>query len=89
MSDAPQSDPTDQPREADDQEELAPTPFDGPFFLPVLLLGLAAWFGYDGWLTDDTEMLEKWWWWNRGGAVIFAASSAWTFARALRERRKS
>ena len=39
-------------------EELAPTPFDHPFFLPVLFVGLALWFGYDAYLTTDTDMLE-------------------------------
>ena len=39
-------------------EEQAPTPFDHPFFLPVLLTGLMFWFGYDGFLNDDPEMAE-------------------------------
>ena len=41
-----------------EEEEQAPTPFDHPLFLPTLLTGLALWFGYDGWLTTDPEMLE-------------------------------
>ena len=28
--------------EADSEEEYAPTPFDNPFFLPVLLMGFAG-----------------------------------------------
>ena len=42
----------------DETEEQAPTPFDHPFFLPVLLTGLMFWFGYDGFLNDDPEMAE-------------------------------
>lgn len=43
---------------AEQEEEQAPTPFDHPLFLPTLLTGLALWFGYDGWLTTDPNMLE-------------------------------
>jgi len=39
-------------------EEAAPTPFDHPLFLPILLAGLTLWFGYDGFLNDDPDMLE-------------------------------
>jgi hypothetical protein len=39
-------------------EEHAPTPFDHPLFLPVLLSGLTLWFGYDGWLNTDEKMQE-------------------------------
>ena len=65
-------------------EEFVPTPFDGPYFLPVVLLGLAAWFGYDGWITDDPSM-EQWWWFNQGGAVVFAVLGAWYLYQALRD----
>lgn len=71
---------------AADEEDFVPTPFDGPYFLPVVLLGLAIWFGYDGWITDDASMAE-WWWFNQGGAVLFAVWGAWSLRRAIREGR--
>ncbi|MBW2293788.1 MAG: hypothetical protein JRG94_15960, partial [Deltaproteobacteria bacterium] len=40
-------------REPEEMEEQAPTPFDHPLFLPVLLSGLTLWFGYDGWINQD------------------------------------
>ncbi|MDP6977124.1 MAG: hypothetical protein QF570_00800 [Myxococcota bacterium] len=42
----------------EEELEAAPTPFDHPLFLPVLLAGLTLWFGYDGWLNDDPNMQE-------------------------------
>jgi hypothetical protein len=42
----------------EEEEEQAPTPFDHPLFLPVLLTGLTLWFGYDGFLNPDPEMME-------------------------------
>lgn len=44
--------------DASSEEEAAPTPFDHPLFLPILLSGLTLWFGYDGWINQDPEMLE-------------------------------
>ncbi len=38
--------------------EPADTPFDHPMFLPALFLAGCAWFGYDGYLNDDPDMLE-------------------------------
>ena len=38
--------------------EPPPTPFDHPLFLPVLLVAGVVWFGYDGWINQDPEMLE-------------------------------
>ena len=35
-----------------------PTPFDHPLFLPALLLAFMLWFGYDGFINQDPEMLE-------------------------------
>ena len=68
-----------------EEDEFAPTPFDGPYLLPVVLFGLAMWFGYDGWINEDAS-LQQWWWFNQGGAVLFAVWGAWLFFRAVRER---
>ena len=70
-----------------EEDEFVPTPFDGPYLLPVVLFGLAMWFGYDGWINED-ESLRQWWWFNQGGAVLFAAWGAWLFVRAQREQAK-
>ena len=35
-----------------------PNPIHHPLFLPVLLVAFTLWFGYDGFLTSDPEMLE-------------------------------
>ena len=70
-----------------EEEELAPTPFDGPYFLPVVLFGLAAWFGYDGWISQDASM-QRWWWFNQGGAVLFGVWGAWLLYKARRDEAK-
>lgn len=58
---------------ADDDE--AASPFDHPAFLPVVLLAMALWFGYDGWFSETIEAVN----FNRygfffllGGALYFA-----------------
>ena len=35
-----------------------PNPIHHPIFLPILLVAFTLWFGYDGFLTTDPEMLE-------------------------------
>ena len=73
--------------EDEEDEEAASTPFDNPFFLPVLLVVLTIWFGYDGFFNDDPEM-QKYWWFNQPGAAIFAVGALWTGWKALRRRRE-
>ena len=60
----------------EENEEDGPpsTPFDHPFFLPVLLTGFGVWFGYDGWFNEEMEWVK----FNRygfgflvGGAIYF------------------
>ena len=69
--------------DADSDEEYAPTPFDNPFFLPVLLTGFSLWFIYDGWLNPDMEWIK----FNRVGAAIFSLLAIWFTVKAIRERR--
>ncbi len=73
-----------QPDPEPDEEDFAPTPFDGPYFLPVVLFGMAAWFGYDGFLSEDAGM-QRWWWFNQGGAVLWAVLGGWFLYKARRE----
>jgi hypothetical protein len=71
--------------EHDEEVEDAPrNPFDNPYFLPVLLLGLSIWFGYDGWLNTDEHMQEHRWF-NQGGFVLLVALGGWFLWKARRE----
>ena len=67
----------------DEDEEYAPTPFDNPFFLPVILLAFAVWFIYDGWFNPDMEWIK----FNRVGAAVTTVLGVYYGARAIRERR--
>jgi hypothetical protein len=71
--------------DADDDDEAA-SPFDHPAFLPVLLWGLALWFGYDGWINQDPDMLEHVAF-NRWGFGILVALGAYFTVQSLREAR--
>jgi hypothetical protein len=67
-----------------DEDEGPPkTPFDNPFFLPVLLWIFAAWFGYDGWFNPEMEWIK----FNRYGFGVAALAAAWFTWKAVRERR--
>jgi hypothetical protein len=82
------SDPSQSTAEAEqvpvELEEQAPTPFDHPFFLPVLLTGLTLWFGYDGWINTDPDMLEHVTF-NRVGAAVLFAGALYTGINGYRE----
>ncbi len=61
------------------------TPFDNPFFLPVLLGVFAVWFGYDGWFNPEMEWLK----FNRVGFVVSLAGTLYYGNAALRRRKKA
>jgi hypothetical protein len=69
----------------DSDEEYARTPFDNPFFLPVLLIGFTIWFIYDGWFNPEMEWIK----FNRVGAGVFSLLAIWFSVKAVRERRAS
>lgn len=72
---------------ADDEIDDAPrNPFDNPYFLPVLLLGLSVWFGYDGWLNSD-EHMQQYRLFNQIGFGLLVLGGLWTLVRARRETR--
>ncbi|MDJ0866059.1 MAG: hypothetical protein QNK03_08125 [Myxococcota bacterium] len=77
--------------EEEDEEEEAPrNPFDNPLFLPILLLGLSVWFGYDGWINTDEHMQKPTTlWFNRIGFVVLVAIGSWTGYRARQEIRET
>ena len=59
MSERSSDRPDDSPG-AEDAERRGPppNPIHHPLFLPVLLVAFTLWFGFDGFLTTDPEMLE-------------------------------
>jgi hypothetical protein len=69
-------DATDADDVEDEDEEVA-SPFDHPAFLPVILLAMALWFGYDGWFSDTIESVN----FNRYG-FFFLAGAALYFVAA-------
>ena len=46
------------PEPGRDRRGPPPNPLYHPLFLPVLLVAFTLWFGWDGFLTTDPEMLE-------------------------------
>jgi hypothetical protein len=80
---------------ADSDEEQAATPFDNPFFLPVLLMGFAVWLFYDGFLNQEfiqrnlQEGDQFTLAFNRWGGPILAVLAIWYTVKAIRERRAS
>jgi hypothetical protein len=72
--------------EEEDDEEDGGSPFDHPAFLPVLLWALAVWFGYDGWINQDPDMLEHTTF-NRVGFGVLVAAGTYYTVQWIRERR--
>ncbi len=64
-----------------------PNPLYHPLFLPVLLIGFLLWFGYDGFLTSDPEMLEHQDF-NRIMFYIMLPICLWMVPRGIREFRE-
>jgi hypothetical protein len=79
----PDLEPPDSEEEEWEDDEDQSTPFDHPFFLPVLLIGFALWFGYDGWFNEDMEWLK----FNRYGFGVLAVAAAYYSWRAVKEQR--
>ena len=79
----------DEELEDEDDEEVS-SPFDHPFFLPVLLFAFALWFGYDGWLSEEfakesAEYLD----FNRYGFGVLLVLAIYFTVQAVRETRGS
>jgi hypothetical protein len=78
------SDDTQQPEDPAESDAPVTTPFEKPFFMPVLLVLLAAWFGYDGWFNPEIESVM----FNRvvfGGLVVLAIYTTWQDVRYTRK----
>lgn len=74
--------------DSEPEEERVSTPFDNPYFLPVLLWAFAAWFGYDGFLNTDEHMQEHLSF-NRYGFPILVVLAAYFTWRGIQEKRES
>ena len=68
-----------------EDDEQAPTPFDNPFFLPVVLWALAAWFGFD--VVTGAEAYQKYPMFNIGGLVILTPAAIYFTWSAIKEKR--
>ena len=74
----------EEPREPAGDEAKAParTPFDNPWFLPVLLWLFVAWFAWD--ILTDAEAYQNSPNFNRGGLLVsslLALYYSWTAAK--------
>jgi hypothetical protein len=69
MPEAPRGDR----EELDGEEEDASSPFDHPAFLPVILIAVALWFGFDGWFNPETESIR----FNRYGFGFLAGAAVY------------
>lgn len=66
----PEGSPTGE-AEAQEEERDTSSPFDHPAFLPVILLAVALWFGYDGWFNEEIESVR----FNRYGFVFLLGAA--------------
>ena len=64
-----------------------PNPLYHPLFLPILLVAFSLWFGYDGFLTTDPDMLHHQTF-NRIMFGIMLPICLWVVPRGLREFRE-
>jgi len=94
MADEPQdpnpSEPIPEGELQDEEDDEVSSPFDHPFFLPVLLFAFAAWFGYDGWLNaefarESSEHLP----FNRWGFAVLLLLAIYFTVQGVREKRAS
>jgi hypothetical protein len=68
-----------------DEDRPASTPFDNPFFFPVLLWAGAAWFGYD--IVTDAEAYQNYPLFNQGGFALLSVLAIYFTWSAIREKR--
>lgn len=64
-----------------------PNPLYHPLFLPVLLIAFSLWFGYDGFLTSDPDMLKHQTF-NRIMFAIMLPICVWMVPRGIKEFRE-
>lgn len=64
-----------------------PNPLYHPLFLPVLLVAFCLWFGWDGFLTTDPDMLKHQSF-NRWMFGLTAVLCLWVVPRGIKEHRE-
>ena len=67
------------------EDRPASTPFDNPFFLPVLLWAFAAWFGYD--IVTNAEAYQKYPLFNQIGCAVCSVLALYFTRSAIKEKR--
>ena len=75
-----------EPESADEADGGVTTPFEKPFFMPVLLVLLAAWFGYDGWFNPEIESIM----FNRvvfGLLLVLTIYTTWQDVQLVKKRK--
>ena len=77
------SEPTP-PQPNDEDPGPVKTPFDNPWFLPVMLWLFTAWFGWDAWIVPMEEHLA----FNRYGFFVVLALALWFSWKAVKEQRE-
>jgi putative Mn2+ efflux pump MntP len=70
------------PGDGADEEEVS-SPFDHPAFLPVILWGMAIWFGIDGWFNPKIKSVM----FNRVGFVILVVLGVYFTIQSIRDAR--
>ncbi len=79
QNDDPQND------DGEGKDPQAATPFDNPFFLPVLLWAFAAYFGYD--IVTDAEAYQEYPLFNQGGFAVLSVLAIYFTWSAIKEKR--
>ena len=75
----PQSD------DGDEEDRLSPTPFDNPFFLPVLLWAFAGWFAFD--IVTNAQAYQDNPKFNEYGLLVMGALALYFTWSAVKEKR--
>ena len=73
------------PESPDSDEEVASTPFDSPWFIPVLLWAGAAWFGYD--IVTNAQAYQDNPKFNEYGLLIMSVLALYFTWSAIKEKR--
>jgi hypothetical protein len=77
----------DDPQNGDgeDEDQPASTPFDNPFFLPVLLWAFAGWFAWD--IVTNAKAYQDHPKFNEYGLLVFSVLALYFTWSAIKERR--
>ncbi|MCP3984057.1 MAG: hypothetical protein GY723_06690 [bacterium] len=85
--------PGSESSDAEEAPDYAPTPFDGPYFVPMVLLAGSLWFAYDGFLNperlDPAASLSNHLAFNQWGAGILAVAGIALGIRAWLQQRRA